>query len=87
MFIHRNVKLLQTFVFISFSCTPHWSASTVPGMCYNWLLIAKGFFVPTLVIIFSNVLVTKKLRVVRNAKKPQVNVRHCKILDKDWSMI
>ena len=48
-----------------FSCTPYWSASTILGICYNWLLITIGFFLPTLAIIYSNILVMKTLRQVR----------------------
>ena len=55
-----------------FSCTPYWSASTILGICYNWMLITIGFFLPTLAIISSNVLVMKTLRQVRNKYKPNI---------------
>lgn len=48
-----------------YSCTPHWSASTLLGLFYNWLLITKGFLIPTVVILLSTLLVTMKVREVR----------------------
>ena len=47
-----------------YSCGPQWSTDTPLGVLYNWFLISLGFFLPTLVIVASNVFVLTKLRKV-----------------------
>ena len=66
LFISANLILILNILFHS-SCTPYWPASTLLGICYNWLLITKGFIIPTILILSSTCLVTKKLREVNQS--------------------
>ena len=42
---------------ISYSCAPDWSAIDTFGLFYNWYLMALGFFLPTVVVVTSNICV------------------------------
>ena len=66
IFILANLIIVLNILFHS-SCTPYWPASTLLGICYNWLLITKGFIIPTILILSSTCLVTKKLREVNQS--------------------
>ena len=46
------------------SCAPNWSSMDKFSLFYNWYLMTFGFFVPTSVVIVSNILVFNKSRKV-----------------------
>ena len=46
------------------SCAPNWSSIDKFSLFYNWYLMTLGFFVPTTILIVSNVLVFHKSRKV-----------------------
>ena len=55
----------HTSLQISYSCAPDWLAIDGFGLVYNWYLMAFGFFVPTVIVISSNIgvyYVTRKVR-------------------------
>ena len=50
MYVHE-------FMFFNISCAPDWSAVDGLGLFYNWYLMILGFFVPTTIVLISNVAV------------------------------
>ena len=51
------------FIFFP-SCAPHWSITTPAGITYNWFLMILGFFVPTAIIVITNVVLVTNLHSV-----------------------
>ena len=52
-----------------YSCAPDWKALDSFGRFYNWYLMTCGFFVPTTIVLVSNVLIMNASRKVKSIDK------------------
>ena len=55
----------ENFINIIFSCAPDWSTSDGLGRFYNLVLMIVGFFIPTMLVLISNISVLRASRKVR----------------------
>ena len=51
------------------SCAPDWKAVDTFGRFYNWYLMTCGFFVPTTIVLLSNLMIMNASRQVNKSTK------------------